>query len=313
MGLTDVQTNPLAPAITAALLPDEVRTVSTWDEVLHVYPLDPVIQDHFTDIDPPTGASADGVSAPQMYNVNDTIGSREVHHRFNLGFGVPIAQVDIDGTLAAYNPFLDPFGTRIVQDTTYVCSSTDSHHTASAGIIMSTHPEIRGVSPGAYLWAGGSCGGSSTELQNQSSSAVGWGSWSQSLGFGAPFGLTPGSIDIFYDNLARNSYQLVVAGAGDEASPCLDGSGNVTSPGLGYNVLAVGNFDDKHTPDWGDDTVGECSSYVDPTSTHGDREKPEIAVPGTFINSTLTTSPWVGLYVTGSGTGIGRGMALEFA
>jgi hypothetical protein len=39
---------------------------------------------------------------------------------------------------------------------------------------------------------------------------------------------------------------------------------------------------------------------VDPYSTHGDREKPEVAAPGTNIMSTTTAYPWIG--DIGSGT-----------
>jgi hypothetical protein len=72
------------------------------------------------------------------------------------------------------------------------------------------------------------------------------------------------------------------------------------SPALAYNVISVGNFDDKNTVSWTGDTMQGCSSWRDPISTSGDREKPEVAAPGTNIKSTTTASPWIGN--VGSGT-----------
>ena len=55
---------------------------------------------------------------------------------------------------------------------------------------------------------------------------------------------------------------------------------NVTSPGLGYNVLAVGAFNAA-------DATGmwPCSSGGNPVSTNGDRQKPELAAPGIDIET----------------------------
>jgi len=91
-----------------------------------------------------------------------------------------------------------------------------------------------------------------------------------------------------------NRAVTVVKSAGNEAGSCRSQTGNVTSPGLAYNVITVGNFDDRNTVDWATDGMHPCSSYVDPTSTHGDRQKPEVAAPGTNINSTIISDPWVG-------------------
>jgi hypothetical protein len=43
-----------------------------------------------------------------------------------------------------------------------------------------------------------------------------------------------------------------------------------------------------------------CSSWRDPTSMNGDREKPDLSAPGSVIDSTITESPWTG--AVGSGT-----------
>lgn len=54
-----------------------------------------------------------------------------------------------------------------------------------------------------------------------------------------------------------------------------------------------------------------CSSWVDPDSKYHDREKPEVAAPGTNINSTTTSSPWI--RATGSGTSYSAPMATGVA
>jgi subtilisin family serine protease len=72
------------------------------------------------------------------------------------------------------------------------------------------------------------------------------------------------------------------------------------SPGTAFNVITVGNFDDKNSVAWSGDTMNVCSSWRDPTSTNGDREKPEMSAPGTNINTTHTASPWIGANVTGT-------------
>src|SRR5262249_6371907 len=93
----------------------------------------------------------------------------------------------------------------------------------------------------------------------------------------------------------RNRFRTVVVAAGNEGG----GTGEVLSPAMAYSVISVGNFDDRNTVAWTDDVMNSSSSYVDPISTHGDREKPELAAPGTNINATTPTSPWIG----GIGTG----------
>ena len=89
---------------------------------------------------------------------------------------------------------------------------------------------------------------------------------------------------------------LVIKSAGNLG----DTTGWITPPGLGYNTLTVGNFDDVNTVIQSDDVMNPTSSWKDPLSAHGDREKPEVVAPGTNIISTTAASPWVGS--VGSGT-----------
>jgi subtilisin family serine protease len=44
-------------------------------------------------------------------------------------------------------------------------------------------------------------------------------------------------------------------------------------------VITVGGFDDNNTPTWTDDSLYTCTSFANPASTNGDREKPELVAP----------------------------------
>lgn len=265
-----------SPALYASLTPDEALLVSFAPGVDRVY-LAPV-------------------NRPELNVSGATVGTPTVHARGINGSGVYIGQIEVGGRIATSNPYLSG----VTQDTTNVCSSASSHSTAVAGIIRSTHGTYKGAAPSATLWAGGSCSGDSTQLQNRSTAAVNWGARGLNLSWGSNIGLTPGANDRFYDDMVRNRAVTVVKSAGNEAGGCGAGNGNVTSPGLAYNLIAVGNLDDRNTTYKTDDVMSSCSSWRDPASTNGDREKPEVSAPGTNIVSTTTSSPWTGN--AGSGT-----------
>lgn len=59
-------------------------------------------------------------------------------------------------------------------------------------------------------------------------------------------------------------------------------SGNVTSPGKGYNIITVGNFDDQDSATWANDEMHNTSAYINPDTG---LEKPEVAAPGTDIDT----------------------------
>lgn len=74
------------------------------------------------------------------------------------------------------------------------------------------------------------------------------------------------------------------------------GNENVTSPAKGYNVIAVGAKDDRNTAqtenDVADDVMACWSSYVNPESPHGDREKPEVVAVGRSVTTTSVNNGW---------------------
>jgi subtilisin family serine protease len=109
------------------------------------------------------------------------------------------------------------------------------------------------------------------------------------------------------DGLVHNSWRLVVKSAGNRGG----GDNRVTSPGLGYNVLAVGNVNLGGTSARADDVMAATSSFADPTSTNGDREKPELAAPGTNIQMLSSGFPFAGQ--TSSGTSFASPMVTASA
>lgn len=272
---SDVKTEKYSPVVYGTLTPSAIRQAAALPEVDQVY--------------------LDTINVPELEVARSTINANIVNNLGFTGTGIRVAQIEVGGRIATSNPYLS--GT--FQDTTSVCSSPSSHSTGVAGIIRSTHSMVRGIAPGVTLWAGGSCSGSSSELTNRSTAAADWGARALNLSWGSDTSLIPDANDRFYDDMVINRFRTVVKSAGNLASGCA-GNGNVTSPGLGYNVITVGNFDDKNTIGWSGDTMNSCSSWRDPISTNGDREKPEVSAPGTNINSTTNTSPWIG--GIGSGT-----------
>lgn len=268
--------NQAAPVVFTELDRAAVARVSQWAEVDQVY--------------------LDTINHSELNVVLPTTYISNLHSAGFTGSGVPVAQIEVGGRVATANPNLA--GT--TQDTTSVCATASGHSTAVAGIIRSTNATYKGAAPAATLRAGGSCSGTSSQLQARSTAAVNAGARVLNLSWGSNTSLVPGLNDRFYDDIVINSFRTVVKSAGNEAGGCNSGTGNVTSPGLGYNTVAVGNFDDKGTVSWSGDAMSSCSSWKDPLSTNGDRELPHLAAPGTNISTTTTASPWTGN--AGSGT-----------
>lgn len=272
----DAQGDRYAPAIYATLPAAAIARVARWTEVAAVY--------------------KDEVDKPDLDMARKVIQANVVHTLGTTGFGIRVAQIEVGGRVATANPSLNG----VVQDGPFVCIAASDHSTGVAGIIRSTHATVRGIAPDVTLWAGGSCFGLESELLNRSTAAADWGASVLNLSWGYDNDLVPSATDRFYDDMVFNRWRTVVKSAGNEAGLCNSGTEHVTSPGLAYNVITVGNFDDKNTNSWTDDSMSSCSSWRDPVSTHGDREKPEVAAPGTNITSTTTASPWTG--GIGSGT-----------
>ena len=216
------------------------------------------------------------------------------------GSGVQVGIVESGG--GASNPFM----TIERNDPGPSCGGTTAHATGVAGIIgarpgvfrigpfISITNTLQGFAPASRLSVGSWCG--TGDHRPRIDSAANWGArvitnsyWTDATG-------AVTANDRHADGLVHDRWRLFVKSAGNRGT----GDGRVTSPGNGYNVLAVGNVNLGGTAARADDVMAASSSFVDPTSTVGDREKPEIAAPGTNIRMLSNGFPWGGQ--TDSGT-----------
>jgi hypothetical protein len=225
----------------------------------------------------------------EMNIARQAVGADTVNAAGIKGKDTYIAVVEYGGMVSSTNPFLS--GTTI--DNPFGCALS-SHVTGIAGIIRSTKATTLGIAPRTNLWVG--CGENNSEIYKSTARAVSWGADTYSLSWYSDYTGSITTMDKFFDKIPIKYYDIVIKSAGNRG----DSDGIVTSPGIGFNTVAVGAFDDVNTASWLDDYMSSYSSYVDPTSTHGDREKPEVAAPGTNIRSTTTSYPWIG--DIGSGT-----------
>lgn len=273
----EATTDALAPAVYAQLDPLTIDELSKLPDVQRIY--------------------LDAQNEGSLNAARPTIGAHIVNALGFTGGGIRVAEIEVGGRIATANPYL----AGVVQDLTYSC--LHPHGTAVAGMIRSTHPTHLGIARHCTLRVGGSCGGWSSELQNRTSAASAWGarvfnnSWGYSPNCGGPIpSLVPNADAAFYDNFVLNAWRTVVFAAGNRGN-C---DGRVINPALAYNVISVGASDDKGTSTLAGDTIASYSSFVNPSSPHGDRQKPEVTAPGTNITSTTNFFPWVAN--TGDGT-----------
>jgi hypothetical protein len=265
------------PALALDVPSSAVNTLAAWAEVDRVY--------------------LDVLNEPELDQARPSLKSTIVSNRGYNGTGVKVAMIEVGGRVAP-NDYLE-----ISQDPTTICASPSEHSTGVAGLINSNHPVTRGIAPGARLWVGGSCTGSSSQLQSRANAAANWGARVLNLSWGASATTIPGGNDRFFDDMVLNRHIFVVKSAGNRAGPC-QGDAKITSPGLAFNVLTVGGYDDRNTVQWTDDIMDDCSSHLNPTSANDDREKPEIVAPSMHIDSTTP----MGVGDIGSGTSFAAGM-----
>jgi Subtilase family len=217
------------------------------------------------------------------------------------GSGVQVGIVENGGGADTTNPFM-----RIERnDPGPSCGGTTAHATGVAGII-GAHPGVArafgfpirntlgGFAPASRLSVGSWCntGDNRTSIDETAD----WGArvitnsyWTDATG-------AVTADDRHADGLVHDRWRLFVKSAGNRGG----GDNRITSPGNGYNVVAVGNVDLGGTPARANDAMASSSSFVDPTSTMSDREKPELAAPGTNIQMLSNGFPWPGQ--TNSGT-----------
>ena len=200
------------------------------------------------------------------------------------GIGARIAiiedsRVDFNNScLSSHN-----LGTRVPND-----PEVDDHATACAGIAASSHNNFGGIAPGAGIYSSNIVSYANfanidaamdAAAQNADVSNNSWGL--DGCGY-------DGSVNVWgrhADYIVRYIWDTVTASAGNNGF-CTS-KGYVNSVGSGFNTIAVGNYDDAGTVAATDNVMSPTSSWEDPISLHGDREKPEVAAPGTNIKTTI--------------------------
>lgn len=210
--------------------------------------------------------------------------------------GVVVAVVEDDG-IAFANPYLksgkyfNPKNPKVYY-----------HATGIAGIIGSMNQTYRGVAYNApALLSANSQTLSDSDLMNATEWAMDNGAsiLSNSWVLNTGGGWTP--MTSYYDYIVSHfPWPTVIFSAGN-CGECGNPLRVVGAPALGYNVIAVGSFDDHGTGwQWSDDFMSLFSSYGGPPTSHNDRTKPEVVAVGNHssttygLTSTTTTSPWIG-------------------
>lgn len=283
----EAQAETYSPLVTSVLRVGDIRRVAEWAEVDRIYG-ERTMQSHLSIARVVTRANL-------------------VQNSGFTGAGIETAQVEIGGRLSASHPDLPA----ITKDPLYTCGTASNHSMMVAGIFLSKNATHKGISPGVKHWAGGACNNQAPDqlawkLRNGGTRAAQFGAHVINLSYGGPATVASAE-EMFWDDLMLSKYVTITASSGNGAekecfTPPKDPPiPQVASPGLAYNNVTVGAFTDRGTPDSPPtfpDLMWLCSNWVNPNSTYGDREKPDVVAPGFQITSTKTG----GLLMTDNGT-----------
>ena len=173
------------------------------------------------------------------------------------------------------------------------------HATTCASIAVSTDGTYPGHARGAQILSGNAQNYSDANLTAATDWSITQGADVVNMSFLVSATLTMVYLDRYVDYQVRFTTTTFTKSAGNQASGCGVGTGPVTSPGLAWNNIAVGNVQDQDNADWDDDVMRASSSWDNPTSTNGDRQKPELSAVGT---SMMAASAAGGFINQGSGT-----------
>jgi hypothetical protein len=151
------------------------------------------------------------------------------------------------------------------------------HKTFVASIAASYHDFLTGVAPDATI-VDACTNGSDVDTV----SALSWATSRSAIANASISFFDNGTmqfVDKAFDHYARSGNDTVVVGAGN-LNP---DTTYVASPGLGWNVITVGAFDNIDNTDWSDDVMWNDSKWKNPPGT--DREKPDVVAPGVLITA----------------------------
>ena len=246
----------------------------------------------------------DLVASPALNTSVPTIKAQKIWQGGVTGIGVKVAIVEAfepgttNNAVAADNPYVGP-----VTYSEPMHTQSSRHATGVAGVIASNDITYRGVSFGvarpADFLSGNPSGGSASDLNAATEWAIGQNAViiNQSYRSCAPTGII-GPMGLYDDYLVALYLSTIAVCAGN-IDPCSGFSAFVDDPAVAYNVIAVGAFAHNNNSIWEDDSMATYSSYVDPSSTNHDRQKPEIVAPGN-VNTTYELSPWRPYLQTGT-------------
>lgn len=264
MKAENLNANELAPLVSARLNSKQITALADKSYVAGIY--------------------MSRISQPALNISVPTVLAPAVWARGITGAGSKVAIIDPSGIAFSTNPYLT--GANRLN----TCFA-DAHATIVAGVVGSRQNPWFGVAYDAFLLGAETCDFADASVITATTWAynndahVFNNSWNQCN----PNGTTPymTSMSRFHDQVVRDWFRVVIDSAGNYGNPnCSLSDHYVLPPANAYNVIAVGAFDDRNTTDWSDDGMASFSQYLNPSSGHNDRQKPEIAAPGVGIIST---------------------------
>jgi len=171
----------------------------------------------------------------------------------------------------------------------------DWHATLVASAAASDHATHRGMAPGATIMSAGIQGPNRQDDIDALIWALDQGAEVVNASYRwCTLSTQMDVIDRAFDHYARARNRLLVVATGNNDAICP--SDDVDSPAKGWNVLSVGAYDDHNDLNWSNDEMAGFSTWDNPDSPNGDREKPEVVAPGVEIvgiglNGQLVTNP----------------------
>lgn len=288
LNITIANADEFMPVVTASLNKKQIRDIANRQDIVRIYPSSVPSQN--LDVSVPTVFHSASGWPSGFTGLNQLVA---INEKSKIRFANPT-----NSYLRGSNK----------PDSCFVAN--DDHSMNVAGVVASTHPTYTGVAYNAKVYGAAHCRtdddnstvGDFTDIRKATQAAYDAGarvhnhSWNYKDRSYAPQGKLEAQA-IYEDGFIRDYGVTIVHSAGNCEPDCY-----VNSPAIGYNVIAVGAFYDWDTVPWidydangniiGQDSSVYYSSYINPKSANGDREKPEVAAPGLYITTlTVTKNP----------------------
>lgn len=221
---------------------------------------------------------------PQLNKATKTIKAPNVWNKGISGSGIKVAVVE-EGAVDPYNPYLG-----VSSYFRPASSGILSHPTMVAGVVRSSNWPYVGVANRTQLLSANAVSFNDEHIIPAADWAISQSTNILIAAFGENSELQLRPIDRYFDHVVWNHQVTVALPAGNQRV----GNHNVHSPGLSYNTITVGAFDDKDTQQLPDDEMAWYSCYIDPPN----RQKPEVVAVGgqkefSSFYTTVNRSPWI--------------------